>query len=523
MTTIISFDDMSFLPPANPVISIAGAGGKTTLMFELAKVMPGWTVITTTTKVGADQIRNAGICRSLDEFSPKETTQTIWVSPSLTPQNGKITGCTLDEFSNLAELCRKNKITLINEADGAARKHIKAPADYEPVIPRESDICIYVIGMDVLGLPLNDVNVHRPEIFSAITGLSLGEKIDPDSIIRLLEHPRGGLKGMPNHAKKIVYLTHINNDEDFRIAEYINSQLNTYDYLSTDFLKTTPKVPGISHETAEQSPKPVKRQQRQQMVAIKGAGDLASGVALRLWRCGYRVIMSELSVPLCIRRTIAFSNAVFEGTAKVEEAESVLIHDISEAASVWEKNQLPVIVDETAEKILSLNPDVLIDARIIKTWRDDTTLKDAPLVIGMGPGFTAGSNAHCVIETNRGHNLGRVLWEGSAEPNTGVPGTIKGEGIKRVVKAPCSGYFHNLVNIGDYVETGDVIAKINETEIRSQLSGTVRGVIYPGIYVWNDLKIMDIDPRGNRNHCFTVSDKAAAIGGGVLEAILTRF
>ena len=262
---------------------------------------------------------------------------------------------------------------------------------------------------------------------------------------------------------------------------------------------------------------------REQLIAIKGAGDLASGIALRLWRSGYRIIMSELPVPLCIRRTIAFSSAVFDGSSKVENAEGILVQSINDINDIWDKNKLPIIVDENAEKILSLKPDVLIDARIIKSWRDDTHLYDAPLVIGLGPGFTAGENAHCVIETNRGHNMGRVFWSGAAEPDTGIPGTIKGEGLRRVIKAPCGGIFKPSVEIGDEVEEGDLIARIDETEIRAQLSGIVRGIIYPGITVWEKLKIMDIDPRGNRNHCFTVSDKATALGGGVLEAILTKF
>ncbi len=262
---------------------------------------------------------------------------------------------------------------------------------------------------------------------------------------------------------------------------------------------------------------------KQQIIAIKGAGDLASGIALRLWRSGFSVIMSELPVPLCIRRTIAFSSAVFDGNAHVENAEGVLIKNVSEAESVWNSGKIPVIVDENAEMILSLKPDVLIDARIIKSYREDTHLDDAPLVIGMGPGFTAGKNVHCVIETNRGHNLGRVFWEGEAEPDTGIPGTIKGEGIRRVVKSPCDGVFNPTVRIGDAVQEGDLIAKVGNCEIHAQLTGIVRGIIYPGITVWEKLKIMDIDPRGKREHCFTVSDKASALGGGVLEAILTKF
>lgn len=260
---------------------------------------------------------------------------------------------------------------------------------------------------------------------------------------------------------------------------------------------------------------------KQQIVAMKGAGDLASGIAVRLWRCGFRVILSELPKPLCIRRTIAFANTVFDGRTKVEDVESVLISDPQEADSLWNNRRIPVIVDPDFRKILSLKPDVLIDARIIKNYRDDTHIFDAPLVIGLGPGFVAGKNVHAVIETNRGHDLGRVLWTGEAEPNTGIPGLIKGESLKRVQKAPCDGTFLPQVEIGDAVKEGDIMATVNGEPVLAGLDGIVRGVIYPGIAVEKGLKIMDIDPRGKREHCFTVSDKASAIGGGVLEAILT--
>ena len=264
---------------------------------------------------------------------------------------------------------------------------------------------------------------------------------------------------------------------------------------------------------------------KKHLIAIKGAGDLASGVALRLWRSGFPIIMTELEVPLCIRRTIAFSSAVFDGSAKVEDAEGILIDDVKSAESIWAKHAIPVIVDPDASKILSLHPDVLIDARLIKAYREDTHVSDAPLVIGMGPGFRAGvgGNVDCVIETMRGHNLGRVIHNGEAEPNTGVPGLIAGEGIRRVVKSPADGIFNPCCQIGDAVEVDDVIARIGDVEIKAQLAGIVRGIIYPGIEVWKGLKIMDIDPRGKREHCFTVSDKASALGGGVLEAILGRF
>ncbi len=260
---------------------------------------------------------------------------------------------------------------------------------------------------------------------------------------------------------------------------------------------------------------------KKNIVAIRGAGDLATGISIRLWRSGFRVILSELETPLCIRRTVAFADAVFKGSAKVENAEAILIETIDEARRIWAEDKIPVIVDPDASAILSIHPDVLIDARLMKSQRDDIHLSDAPLVIGLGPGFTAGKNVHAVIETMRGHNLGRVYWEGSAEPNTGIPGLIQGEGAKRVVKAPCAGTFKPAVQIGDMVKTGDLLANIDGNEIHSVLDGVVRGIIYPGIHVEKGLKIMDVDPRGIRAHCFTCSDKANALGGAVLEAILT--
>ncbi len=258
-----------------------------------------------------------------------------------------------------------------------------------------------------------------------------------------------------------------------------------------------------------------------QIVAIRGAGDLASGAALRLWRSGYRVILSELAVPLCVRRSVSFANAVFEGQTKVEEAECALISDPAEADHFWEKDRIPLMIDPSGAEILSFQPDVLVDGRMIKIHQEEPHCSDAPLVIGLGPGLLAGTNVHAVVETNRGHDLGRVLWHGEAEPDTGMPGTIQGEALKRVVKAPCAGAFQPQVAIGDTVQAGDRIAMVGDTPVYAQLAGMVRGVLYPGSQVEKTLKIMDIDPRGKREYCFSVSDKANAVGGGVLEAILT--
>lgn len=272
------------------------------------------------------------------------------------------------------------------------------------------------------------------------------------------------------------------------------------------------------------------RSGKNRIVAIRGAGDLASGVALRLTRCGFRIVMSELPEPLCIRRSVAFANAVFTGEATVEERRCRVVREISEVGDLWINGEIPLLIDPDLDQVSLIEPDVLIDARIMKTYRDDVSRDDAPFVIGLGPGFRSGENVHAVIETNRGHNLGRVFWEGEAEPNTGVPGLIRGEGPTRVIKAPCSGVFYPLVEIGTSVKKEQPIAEIrnplhnsNPAVIAATLDGIVRGALYPGLTVRSGLKIMDIDPRGNPAHCFTVSDKALSIAGGVLEAILTRF
>ena len=217
--------------PQAPVISIAGAGGKTTLMFRLAEMLPAPCVVTTTAKVGKDQIRFADCCSVLSGFSPENPLKRMWVSPSLVPVNGKICGCTLAEFSKLAAYCRLRNFGLLNEADGAARRHIKAPAEHEPVIPSETNACFYVIGLDVLGKRIDSETVHRPEIFAEITGTSENDLIDEKCLAGLLEHPLGGLKNMPEKALKIVYMTHADTSARQHAAQVIAGNLKSYDYI----------------------------------------------------------------------------------------------------------------------------------------------------------------------------------------------------------------------------------------------------------------------------------------------------
>jgi xanthine dehydrogenase accessory factor len=254
-------------------------------------------------------------------------------------------------------------------------------------------------------------------------------------------------------------------------------------------------------------------------VVIKGAGDLATGVAARLWRSGFPVVLTELAQPLTIRRTVAFAEAVYAGEVKVEEIIARRASDLADIESAWQAHVVPVLTGCDDEYVGAVKPTVLVDATLSKR-NTGTRLTDAPFVIGLGPGFTAGQDVHAVVETNRGHYLGRVLWSGSAQLDTGVPGDIAGFGRERVIYAPADGVFEHRLNIGVVVHAGDVVGRAGQTPVPAPIAGVLRGLIHDGVPVQAGLKIGDVDPRAASDHCCTISDKALALGGGVLEAIL---
>jgi xanthine dehydrogenase accessory factor len=258
-------------------------------------------------------------------------------------------------------------------------------------------------------------------------------------------------------------------------------------------------------------------------ILIRGAGEMASGVATRLYRSNFRrILMTDVQQPLAVRRSVSFCEAIRTGIHAVEEIRAQRVESLSEVPSVWIAEALPVIVDE--ENIVKdiFSPDILVDAVMAKK-NTGTRLTDAPLVIGLGPGFVAGEDVHCVVETNRGQNLGRLLHVGSATPDTGIPGSIAGHTADRVLRAPCNGVFRAKLGIGDHVQAGSEIGKVANEPVTSQVSGVVRGLIGEGLTVPTGLKIGDVDPRGEYAYCVTVSEKARSLGGSVLEAILARF
>ena len=258
-------------------------------------------------------------------------------------------------------------------------------------------------------------------------------------------------------------------------------------------------------------------------ILIRGAGDLATGIAAELWERGHQILMTDVAIPLTVRREVAFSRAVYEEHAVVEGMEAVLAENFEEAETIMATRKIAVMVDEKAEVRKEYLPDVLVDGIMAKK-NLGTRISDAPLVIGIGPGFTAGEDVDVVIETKRGHNLGRVIRSGSAVPNTGIPGIIGGYGKERVMHAQAEGILRNAASIGDIVEARAVIAEI-ETEngtvpVEASLSGLLRGLIRDGYPVTKGFKIADIDPRKEElQNCFTISDKARCIAGSVLEVI----
>ena len=260
------------------------------------------------------------------------------------------------------------------------------------------------------------------------------------------------------------------------------------------------------------------------LVIIRGGGDLATGVAYRLHKAGFPLIVLELDRPLVIRRKVALATAVLEGRVTVEDLHAQLAHSPGEALELAQTETIPVLAAPQIPTFPFTEPPasfIVVDARLAKR-NIDTRMDQAPLVIALGPGFTAGVDCHAVIETMRGHSLGRVIWHGPALPNTGTPGIIAGKGAERVLRAPADGVVVWRLAIGDLVQGGEVIGEVAGQPVRAPFAGVIRGLIAPGTAVSQSLKIGDVDARGDVAACFTISDKALAIGGGVLEAILTH-
>jgi xanthine dehydrogenase accessory factor len=267
---------------------------------------------------------------------------------------------------------------------------------------------------------------------------------------------------------------------------------------------------------------------------IRGGGDLASGVALRLHKAGLRVMITELPQPLVVRRMVSFAEAVYRGVFTVEGVTARRVNDLEKAWIASDEGEIPVLVDPDCEILIQLqgvaeNPGdsrrqdlvVLVDGRMAK-HPGEIDLNCAALVIGLGPGFVAGENCHAAIETKRGHYLGRVIWEGSTEADTGIPEGVADRGVERVLRAPADGAFTTLVEICSHIDAGHIVGEVAGQPVPAPFSGVLRGLLQTGTRVARGMKIGDLDPRDEPEYCWSISDKSLAVGGGVLEAILSH-
>jgi xanthine dehydrogenase accessory factor len=259
---------------------------------------------------------------------------------------------------------------------------------------------------------------------------------------------------------------------------------------------------------------------REITIVIKGAGEMASAVAWRLYMANFKkILMLDVATPLAVRRRVSFCEALHDGSQTVEGVKAIMAGAIGGIHTAWEQGRIAVAADPKWLLLQQVRPEVVVDAILAKK-NLGTRMTDAELVIGLGPGFTAGQDVHMVIETNRGHDLGRILTTGSAQANTGVPGAIAGYARERVLRSPAAGYFQTTRSIGDLVKTEEIIGTVAGQKVTSRIDGVLRGLIRSETKVTRGLKIGDVDPRGQKQFCHTISEKARAIGGSVLEAVL---
>jgi xanthine dehydrogenase accessory factor len=255
------------------------------------------------------------------------------------------------------------------------------------------------------------------------------------------------------------------------------------------------------------------------IAVVRGGGDIGTGVAHMLYRSGFDIIVLETDIPTVIRRKVAFAQAIFDGETVVEHVKAVKANTFEEISRLWQEGKVAVVVDPSCDTLQKVKADVLVDAVLAK--RNTGMHRDlAPITIALGPGFKAGKDVDVVIETRRGHNLGRLIFEGYAEPDTGIPEAVEGYKEERVIRSPCDGKITHVLDIGDEVKKGVTVCRVGQEEVPAPIDGVIRGVIMSNLYVKKGCKIGDVDPRGIEEYCFTISDKARAMGGSVLAAVL---
>lgn len=550
------------------VVALVGGGGKTSLglrlVHELART--GWRVIfTVTTRIyppplpvvlsgDAPGATPAERIRALVEQVGHLLDQgPVCVAATRTPE-GKLSGVAPADVALLGKVAD----AVIVEADGAAGRPLKFPLAHEPVIPPSATLVVPVAGAEAIGRPLTGEWVHRADAAAEwlagachMPGVVTGSPVTPAMVAALLWHPGAATRGRPRAARVVPVINQVDTSERLEPAREVAEallRLGAARAVLAAALREPPVIdmleaPGsLLSMPAEAASTPcgcdvVVTPSRAAgraapppggpLVLIKGAGEMATGAGWRLFRAGFRVVMTDLPHPLAIRRTVAFSEAIPLGEWSVEGVTARRARDGAHALELLSAGYLPVLADPDARCRHAVRPAALVDGIMAKR-NTGTRIDDAPAVIALGPGFTAGLDCHAVVETQRGHHLGRVYRYGSALPNTGIPATRGGHGADRVVRAPATGVFRAMRSIGERVEAGDVLGAVvppgepgGGVPVRAAIGGVLRGLIRDATPVTAGLKVGDVDAAAEPSWCFTISDKARAVGGGVLEALLS--
>lgn len=467
------------------VTAVIGSGGKTSLIAALALALSLHSGVIITTSTHVRDFPGVKTTDGRDEAAVRaELQKNRVVLIGEREYSGKLTEPVMP-YSRMRALADY----VLVEADGARGKPLKAHASYEPNIPADADDVIAVIGADGFGKSVADA-AHRPELYAAALGTDGRHTVTPEDAAYLTR----------SHFSGKLIINKCDGEAQTALARRF-----AHAYSG--------RTAAIS--IAEREVRFVERPRP--LIAVRGAGDIASGIAARFLSAGCMVVMADCERPTAIRRTVAFSEAVRLGECSVGGITARLASSSADALAIAASSDIAVLVDPDGSALRRLRPAALVDAILAKR-NTGTCISDADTVIGVGPGFTAGIDCHAAVETKRGHDLGRVYYEGSPIPNTGVPGMVGGKSFERLIRAASDGEFIPRAEIGDMVNEGDVVASSGGTPIYALTSGVVRGMLPGGYEVHAGMKCGDIDPRGEREYCFTISDKARAVGGGALEA-----
>lgn len=391
----------------------------------------------------------------------------------------------------------------------------------------------YLESLQPEHFPAHSQLVHGDNIEAAIAKLNITPNSfviiatnnqDQQAVEQIINQPCQYLGLMASRRKRQViydYLRELSVTEDTIAAIHspigFNIGAETPEEIAISIMAEVLKVKHDSSGLQMKDEMPHQKQQK--LVLIRGAGDIATGVAIRLHNANYKVVMTDIEQPTHIRRSVAFAQALYDQKVTIEGVSAQQVHNLKDIVSVLAQGDIPVIADEQAAIIEQLQPLYVVDAILAKR-NMGTHMQMAPFTVALGPGFSAGDDCHVVIETNRGHHLGRLIYQGAAQTNTGEPGSIAGFTYQRVIRAPNVGTMKTKVALGAIVNEGDIVAYVDETPITAPLSGMVRGLLNDGLPVSAGFKIGDIDPRGVKADFNSVSDKARAIAGGVLEALM---